>query len=101
MKPPRLFPLLRRHLSSAADATADAAELSSALSVAPSSDAKRDLAILLRRLGGRGLASALSSLPAPLPASSALRLLQHILSDTHASASRNAEDLLSPRLLML
>ncbi|CAD6236569.1 unnamed protein product [Miscanthus lutarioriparius] len=97
MKPPRLLPLLRRHLSSAADA----AELASALSVVPSPDAKRDLAILLRRLGGCGLASALSSLPAPLPVSSALRLLQHILSDAHASASRHAEDLLSPRVSAL
>ncbi|TVU46549.1 hypothetical protein EJB05_06090, partial [Eragrostis curvula] len=99
MKPPPRLPLVlrrRRHLSSSISDSA-AAELAGALAAEPSPDSTRDLSDLLRRLGARGLASALLSLPAPVPAASALRLLQHVLS----SDARRGDDILSPRVSAL
>src|SRR5438034_195355 len=115
MKPPPRLPLLllrrrrhrHRHFSSSSDdpaasSTDASTELVGVLAKAPSPDATRDLAALLRRLGGRGLASALSSLPAPLPVASALRILQHVLSpNASASLHGHGDDLLSPRVSAL
>jgi pentatricopeptide repeat protein len=103
MKPPPRLPLFllrRRHLSSSISDSI-AAELTGALAAAPSPDSTRDLATLLVRLGNRGVASVLSSLPAPLPAASAQRLLQHVLSPDAASVHGRGDDILSPRVSAL
>jgi pentatricopeptide repeat protein len=103
MKPPPRLPLFllrRRHLSSSISDSA-ASELARALAAAPSQESTRNLAAVLRRLGVRGLASALSSLPASLPAASAQRLLQHVLSADAASEHSCCDDLLSPHISAL